>query len=252
MKPQSQTLDDERPRPDGPDRISYQHHLARYQFALGQMAGAERVLDAGCGTGYGSRLLLEKASRVVGVDLSPLAVQYAREHYEGPNIQFVQMDCQRLAFPNAQFDLLVCFEVFEHMEDQDAFLSECLRVLRPGGTVIISTPNASTAEVHMRSIGQTNPFHIGMLALGGLRSVLNRHFRSVELYGQRRRGNKLYAAIRTLDVFNFRLRLLSNKRREKLQQVFAVPVGEDAVAEAWVFEKVQLRQANQFVAICHS
>jgi len=252
IKPQSTTLDDERIRPDGPDRVSYHHHLARYQFALGRMKGGERVLDAGCGTGYGSRLLFKKAASVVGIDLSPLAIQYAREHYEGPGVTFAQMDCQRLAFPNAEFDLLICFEVFEHMEDQDGFLRECLRVLRPEGTLILSTPNASTAEVHMRSIGQTNPFHIGMLDLPAFRHALGRRFGRVDVYGQRRRGSRFYSLLRTLDVFNLRLRLLPNARRENLQRTFQVAVGEAAVPEEWVIEKAQLRQANQFVAVCRS
>jgi len=252
MKPQSATLDDERPRPDGPDRVSFHHHLARYQFALGRMKGGERVLDAGCGTGYGSRLLLQKAATVVGIDLSPLAIQYAREHYHGPGIAFAQMDCQRLAFPDADFDFLVCFEVFEHMEDQDGFLRECLRVMRPGGTLLLSTPNASTAEVHMRSIGQHNPFHIGMLDLPAFRRAVERRFGCVEIFGQRRRGNRLYSLLRTLDVFNLRLRLLPNARRESLQRTFQVAVGESAVPEAWVIEKTQLRQANQFLAVCRN
>jgi SAM-dependent methyltransferase len=249
-KPASITLDDERPRPDGPDRVSYHHHLARYQFALSRMRGGECVLDAGCGTGYGSRLLLQRASAVVGIDNSPLAVEYAREHYAAPGIAFACMDCQRLAFSGAQFDLLVCFEVFEHMGDQDGFLRECLRVMRPGGTLILSTPNVSTAEVHMRSIGQTNPFHIAMLDLDGFQSALRRRFSSVDVYAQRRRGSRLYSVLRSLDVFNLRLRLLPNRRRESLQRAFHVPVGEAAVPEAWVIEKTQLRQANQFVAIC--
>jgi SAM-dependent methyltransferase len=252
VKPASITLDDERPRPDGPDRVSYHHHLARYQFALGRMRGGERVLDAGCGTGYGSQLLLQKGAFVVGIDNSSLAVEYAHEHYGGTEIKFARMDCQRLAFSDAQFDFLVCFEVFEHMEDQDGFLRECLRVMRPAGTLILSTPNISTAKVHMRSIRQANPFHVGMLDLDGFRRALRRRFARVDVYGQRRRGNRLYSALRSLDVFNLRLRLLPNTRRESLQRAFDVPVGEAAVPEAWVIEKTQLRQANQFVAICQS
>ncbi len=250
MKPQSLTLDDERPRPDGPDRVSYHHHLARYRFAFKNMKGGERVLDAGCGTGYGSRLLREKADSVVGIDNSPLAVGYAHEQFAGPGVRFARMDCQRLAFPSSRFDLIVCFEVFEHLENHDDFLNECLRVLGPRGTLILSTPNVVTADLHMKSIGQSNPFHINMLDLSTFRRVLNRHFRDVQMFGQRRRGNRLYSALRALDVFNFRLRLLGNGQRERLQQAFEVPVGEAAVPDHWVIERSQLRQANQFVAIC--
>jgi SAM-dependent methyltransferase len=250
MKPRSLTLDDERPRPDGPDRVSYHHHLARYRFAYRNMAGRERVLDAGCGTGYGSRLLREKALSVVGIDNSPLAVDYATKNFSAPGVVFARMDCQHLAFPGSSFELVVCFEVFEHLESHDEFLRECLRVLGARGTLILSTPNVATTDLHMKSIGQSNPFHISMLDLSGFRRVLSRHFREVEVFGQRRRGNRLYAALRAVDVFNLRLRVLPNDQRERLQQALDVPVGEAALPDNWIIERSQLRQANQFVAIC--
>jgi SAM-dependent methyltransferase len=250
QKPKSQTLDDERPRPDSPDQATFQHHLARYQFALGQLVGDERILDAGCGTGYGSSLLGQKASSVVGVDYSPLAVGYATERYAGPGVSFAAMDCQHLGFPSARFDAVVCFEVFEHMVNPEAFLNEIVRVLAPGGRLILSTPNRVTADLHMRSIGQRNEFHVNMMDAPGLRKVLSRHFGRIELYGQRRRGNRLYAALRALDIWNLRLRLLPNRRREQIQRAFDVPVGEAAVAEAWVFTRSQIRQSNQLVAVC--
>jgi|ERR1700693_3825396 len=249
-KPKSRTLDDERPRPDSPDQATFQHHLARYQFALGQLAGGERILDAGCGTGYGSRLLREKARSVVGVDYSPLAVGYATERYAGPGVSFAAMDCQCLGFLSARFDAVVSFEVFEHMENPEAFLSEIVRVLAPRGRLILSTPNRITTDVHMRSIGQRNDFHVNMMDATGLRKVLARHFSRIELYAQRRRGNRIYAALRALDVWNLRLRLLPNRHREQMQKAFNVPVGEAAVAEAWVFERSQIRQANTLVAVC--
>jgi SAM-dependent methyltransferase len=249
-KPRSQTLDDERPRPDSPDQATFQHHLARYKFALRNMKGGERVLDAGCGTGYGSHLLREKAFSVLGVDYSPLAIAYAKERYEGEGISYAVMDCQRLACNSSVFDLVVSFEVFEHMEDPDGFLRECIQVLKPGGRMILSTPNSVTTDIHMKSIGQTNPFHVNMLDVGGFRTMLARHFGDAELYGQRRRGSRLYALLRSLDIWNLRLRLLPNRGRERMQQTFGVPVGAEAVADAWLVERSQIRQANTLVAIC--
>ncbi len=82
-KPISQTLDDERPRPDSPDAATFHHHLARYQFALERLAGGERILDAGCGTGYGTALLAERGGYALGFDYSPLAIEYARAVYAG-------------------------------------------------------------------------------------------------------------------------------------------------------------------------
>ncbi|NDQ56858.1 MAG: class I SAM-dependent methyltransferase [Acidipila sp.] len=249
-KPKSQTLDDERPRPDSPDQATYQHHLARYRFALGQMRGGERVLDAGCGTGYGSHVLRAKARSVLGVDYSHLAMNYAKRRYEGAGIYYAVMDCQNLACDSEAFDLVISFEVFEHMEDPDGFLRECVRVLKPGGRLILSTPNTITTDIHMSSIGMENPFHVNNHDKRSLQRILARHFSAVDLYGQRRRGNRMYSLLRSLDIFNLRLRLLSNSKRKRVQRSFGVPVGDQAVADSWLFKRSQIDQANALVAVC--
>jgi 2-polyprenyl-3-methyl-5-hydroxy-6-metoxy-1,4-benzoquinol methylase len=250
VKPISQTLDDERPRPDSPDAATFHHHLARYQFALERLGGGERILDAGCGTGYGTALLAERGGFVLGFDYSPLAIEYARAHFSGPKLSYAVMNAQQLAVAAATFEVVISFEVFEHMEDSDAFLAECRRVLRPGGRLILSTPNQETHDLHMNSIGMKNEFHINLMNGKKLKMALRRYFSEVEIYGQRRKGNRLYDLLRALDVFNLRLRLFANRRRESLQQRMGVPVAPQAQAGAWVFSKSQLRQCNQFVAVC--
>lgn len=251
-KPRSVTLDDERIHPESADQATFQHHVARYRFALAQMRGGERVVDAGSGAGYGTCLLSERAAWALGVDYSPLAVGYAKEHYRRPNLAFAVMDAQMLALAAGTADLVVAFEVFEHLEDPEQFLQECRRVLRPGGRLILSTPNPETSEIHLRSIGQKNEFHINHLNHRELRRVLEKHFAGVTLYGQRRRGNLLYTLLRSADVFNLRLRLIDSRRRERLQQALGVPVGAAARPETWIFSRRQLRQANNFVAVCRS
>ena len=250
-KPISQTLDDERPRPDGPDQATFLHHLARYMFAVEQMYGNEAVLDAGCGVGYGTHLLSKKARLAVGMDYSPLAIAYAHEHYNGPNLSYAVMDAQRIALACDSFDLIVCFEVFEHFEKPDEFLDQCAEILQPGGRLILSTPNQETSDIHMHSIGMTNEFHISLFDLKRLRAITKRHFRNVRIYGQRRRGNRIYSLLRGLDVFNLRLRWLSNKRREQIQSKMGVVTSNHCVkVEDWLFARTQLRQANSLIAIC--
>lgn len=249
-KPASVHLDDERTRPDSPDVVSFQHHLARYQFASGLLTGSERILDAGCGTGYGPDLLSRKCAGVVGVDYSFPAIQYAREHFQRGNLHFAQMDCCRLALDAAQFDAVISFEIFEHLEDPAKYLAECLRVLRPGGLMILSTPNRAAWEIHMRSIGQVYEFHVNMVNLPELRAWLEPRFASVEMWGQRRKGNWLYTAVRALDVFNLRLRLVSPAKREQVQQRLGVETGAAITSNAWVFQQRQLRQCNHLVAVC--
>src|SRR5947209_16665428 len=83
-------------------------HMARYTFAA-RLARGKRVLDVGCGAGYGSAELAHEALCVVGSDISGDAVDFAREHYRLPNLFFEQASSNALPHPNACFDLVVGF-----------------------------------------------------------------------------------------------------------------------------------------------
>lgn len=249
-KPISATWDDERTHPDTQDRGTFQHHVARYEFALQQMRGGERVLETGCGVGYGTQMLSGRSQFTIGVDYSGPALARAREKHPAPNLGYARMDCRQLALAGQSFDLIVSFEMFEHLERSSDYLRECRRVLRPGGRLILSTPNRAAWEIHMRSIRVENEFHVNMVDLDQFRAALLPVFSKVQILGQRRRGNRLHSFLRALDIWNLRLRLFSNRRREQLQRALAVPAGEAAAGADWVFEKSQLRQCNHFVAIC--
>src|SRR5207245_1239093 len=128
-------------------------HLKRYEFALGWCESAD-VLDAACGVGYGSAFLAEVARRVVGVDRSPEALAYARSEYARPNVEFVEGDLLTLPLPDGEFDVVCAFEAIEHVDDQRGFLREAARVLRAGGTMLVSTPRVERTERE-----PANPFH---------------------------------------------------------------------------------------------
>ena len=250
-KPISTSLDDERPRPDSADQANFHNHLARYQFALRWIRPGTDVLETACGTGYGSQLIASVAKRVLATDYSPLAIDYARRHFASPNLRFEVMDCNEWHVLPASYDCIVSFEVLEHLPNQVEYLRNCASALRPGGILLISTPNRSTAQIHMRSIQQVNEFHIGELNLTQFRSLLGQVFPRFTIYGQRRQGNAIYAALRALDVWNLRLRLIPSRKRDEMQRHFGVPTGHQAKAQDWIFARSQLRQANSFLAVCH-
>ena len=130
----------ERVIPGEVDPDLWNEHFARYAFAA-RLSRRKRVLDAGCGAGYGSAELARNAVRVVGVDIAPQAVEHAAGHFKLPNTHFLAASCMALPFPAASFELVVAFEVIEHLPDWRAFLTEARRVLTPTGQCVISTPN---------------------------------------------------------------------------------------------------------------
>jgi SAM-dependent methyltransferase len=133
-------------------------HMARYHFAV-RLARGKRVLDAGCGAGYGSAELAEVAESVTGIDIAPAALDYARAHYALPNLAFEQASCTKLPYGDGAFDLVVAFEVIEHLENWRDFLQEVRRVLAPAGQLIVSTPNR-LYYTESRGRDGANPFHV--------------------------------------------------------------------------------------------
>jgi len=120
---------------------SLQLGIARYTFA-GQWVSGKTVLEIGCENGYGASYLLSKgAKKVIGGDISEKAIEYARGHYQRDGLHFMLLDAQKLQFADSSFDVVVAFEIIEHLDKYTDFLDECKRVLKDGGTFICSTPN---------------------------------------------------------------------------------------------------------------
>ena len=118
--------------------LVHAEHLARYRMAL-QLAPSRRVLDAACGTGYGTALLGAAASSAVGLDFDEATIAHAASRYQG--CDFVAGTVEALPFEAGAFDLVVSFETIEHVNDPERALGELSRVLANEGVLAISTPN---------------------------------------------------------------------------------------------------------------
>jgi SAM-dependent methyltransferase len=108
-------------------------HIARYRFAKDYVSG--RVLDAACGCGYGSKLLMEKASSVVGIDASQEAIDWANEHFQGPH--FIHGRIEEAPW-TGKFETVVSLETIEHIPNPE----DALKAFRKSGErLIASVPN---------------------------------------------------------------------------------------------------------------
>jgi len=170
----------ERVIPGQVDVDLWNEHLSRYAFAA-RLARRKRVLDVGCGAGYGSAELALSASSVTGVDVDPGAVAYAAEHYSRPNLTFQAGGAASLPFDDASFDLVVAFEVIEHLSNWEVLLSEARRVLAPGGQFVVSTPNKAYYAESRRLHGP-NPFHEHEFEFDEFKQALERIFPHVLLF----------------------------------------------------------------------
>jgi SAM-dependent methyltransferase len=207
-------------------------HLARYRWA-GGFAPGRRVLDAACGTGYGSRLLFEAgAQNVVSVDVSA----------EASAARFLRADVTRLPFDDGAFDLYVSFETLEHVEDDHALIREARRVLAPGGRFLCSTPNRDLLSPGLTLRDRPrNPYHVREYSIRELQELLAALFPKVRLCGQTwfsERHRKLLArAGGTSNLLAVRLHQLSNLARlpwESERRHWPEPLGKPGTPEVTI------------------
>lgn len=131
--------------------VDLERHLAAYRYAV-ERAPGRWVLDAGCGEGYGAAMLARVARRVVGVDRAE-AIAIATERYRLPQLEFRRADLERLDEIEERFDLVVSFQVIEHLPDPTGFLRALAARVAPGGEMLVTTPN------RLMSVSE-NPYHL--------------------------------------------------------------------------------------------
>jgi SAM-dependent methyltransferase len=157
-------------------RLIEVEHVSRYLWAA-QAARERLVLDAGCGTAYGSRLLAAGGAReVVGVDIAAAVLEIVAPTMPD-SVRLQAEDLRELSFDDDTFELVVCFEVIEHFQTPLAVLDELVRVLAPGGLLLISSPNRGVYPAG-------NPHHFHEFEPGELELALTSRLGNVRLMRQ--------------------------------------------------------------------
>ena len=121
-------------------------HVERYRLAGDYIPEGSRVLDAACGSGYGSGFLT--SCDYVGLDLDVTSLEYAKRNYPG---SFHELPIQRAA-ELGQFDAIISFETLEHLDKSEEGLSDLLEALKPGGLMVLSFPLNHPDTIYHRTI----------------------------------------------------------------------------------------------------
>lgn len=145
----------------------FRRHEAAY-LALAPHCTGATVLEAGCGEGYGADLLAGMAERVLALDYDRLTAEHVRRAY--PRVEVVRGNLATLPLADGSVDVVANLQVIEHLWDQHEFLTECRRALRPGGRLLVTTPNRITFSPGRDT--PLNPFHTRELAPSELDSLL--------------------------------------------------------------------------------
>lgn len=180
----------ERAVPDDFDSVeeylSFLRHLFAYEYVIDSFPTVEKWLDIGCGEGYGTALISEHVGSIVGIDTNVSAIDHASGKYNAENCCFLLYDGNRSPFEDESFDMVISFQVIEHIRDDRQFIGEIRRLLKPGGRAVLTTPN----RTYRLRPGQKpwNPYHIREYYPEEFRAVLNSSFTDVTVYGIKGKG----------------------------------------------------------------
>lgn len=158
----------------------FQEALARYAYSIKYIKNSKKVLDFGCGTGYGTAFLGRK-SFAMGIDINSDAIKYAQSKY-GRGVTFVKGDVRSIMkLDNDEFDFISSFEVIEHLDNPKLFLSEIKRIVKKDGYFILSTPNKL---VHSPDGIMHSKYHKKEYSPNELSILLKKYFSDVTILGQ--------------------------------------------------------------------
>lgn len=193
--------------------VNFLFHLFCYNYVLSIVPLQSTVLDLGCGDGYGTKILAEKVDKIIGLDTDPEIIVSAKEKY-GAHADFTSYNGGIIPHEDSTFDIVISFQVIEHVTNVDLFLGEIQRVLKSKGVAYISTPN----RLYRLNTGDKpwNIYHLREYSPDQLDEVLTRIFPSTQIHGIRgsdemerteRNRVKVNKQLASLDFLSLRTRL---------------------------------------------
>ena len=158
-------------------------HRHRYNL-LGEVVKGKKVLDAACGSGYGTHIIAQNALSATGIDISEEAVEFCKENYKRENLCYKRMSVADMQFADNEFDVVISFETIEHLpfELQKSFLKEITRVLKEDGVLIMSSPDRNMRRMIYHGID--NPYHIHEFVHEEFREFLGGYFEHIKFQAQ--------------------------------------------------------------------
>lgn len=165
-------------------------HLHRYAFAMGFVKD-KKVLDVASGEGYGSNLMADISTEVIGVDIDQVAIEKASLKYQKENLVFRQGNVSKIPVTSDSIDVVVSFETLEHTDEHTEMMEEIVRVLKSDGIMIMSSPD----KYYYSDIYQyNNPHHVKELYEKEFRELIAAHFQHAQFYYQRfLKGSLIYS-----------------------------------------------------------
>ncbi len=161
-------------------KVAEYEHVPRYALAS-TFVEKKRVLDFGCGTGYGAAMLAHTATSVCGLDIDTDAIAWAQSQHREARINFHQSSTFGDNLPSSSFDVATCFEMIEHVDhaSQIRTISSIARLLTRDGILIISTPNPEVTQLY-----GVNPYHLREMSREEFSALLAPHFKFVQILDQ--------------------------------------------------------------------
>jgi 2-polyprenyl-3-methyl-5-hydroxy-6-metoxy-1,4-benzoquinol methylase len=151
-------------------------HIASYEFALGFVTN-KKILDFGCGSGYGAYMLAEKAESVLAVDISNDAISYAKDKFKLNNLFYTEIK-------NADFqkyDVITSFQVIEHVSNDKEYIRTLKNMLNPGGILLLTTPDRTNRLFRFQK--PWNIYHLKEYSAGSMTKLLDKYFQDFEVLG---------------------------------------------------------------------
>jgi ubiquinone/menaquinone biosynthesis C-methylase UbiE len=215
--------------------LIYLRHLFAYEIAKNEISDNVFALEVGCGEGYGTYLLSKKATKIIGLDINKDTIAHASMKYESENCKFKVYDGQIIPYKDNTFDVVISFQVIEHIQNETKYISEIYRVLKKNGIFIISTPNKN----YRLKPGQKpwNRFHLKEYYPNELENVLKMEFSNVKVWGIRGVKNVQRIEIERIKKRSikkyfykiFKIKIINNFKNNIINKNIKTKMNEDLV-----------------------